>query len=73
MINTGHRFYAHKRSAETDFDQKWRRMGVEERLVAERELDPLNKLDWRQLTMDQKRACNNKIYLSSYIITLFNA
>lgn len=61
-ISVGYRFYAHKQSVETDFDRKWRRMSVEERLAAERELDPLNKVDWRQLTLDQKRACKN-IYI----------
>lgn len=46
----------YKRSVETHFDQTWRRLEEQQRLVVEAEYAPLNAGDWRNLTLDQKRA-----------------
>lgn len=42
---------------ETDFDKKWRELTEHQQDQVRLEYEPLNAKDWRDLTIDQKRAC----------------
>lgn len=44
-------------SVDTEFDKKWRDMDEHQQEQVREEWSKLNELDWRTLTLDQKRAC----------------
>lgn len=49
----------------TDFDRSFQKLSEKEQLQLEADYEPLNKQDWRLLTLDQKRARTSTPHLSS--------
>ena len=73
-IMTRRTFYGSREPTpvENDFDKNWRKLNRQEREKVAAEYAPLGKMDWKQLSMDQKKArkCIKLTY--SPISILFN-